>query len=212
MASEDTMAKKPVAVEDPEQDQEPGQGFDLNVWLAGATLPARTVMLSRDSGLRAEYDELEKKFLALQALVNREQERQLSSGEPDNEDQVVSDSLEAQYQVALAMQDVIGRMQEDQLTVRVRACSGDELDKIRMKFPEDADEDERILACIHVGGSVKGSPLSRKQWRELRNAVGERQFADVVRATFDVNGFGIGSSELIPVFPTAAAALLSRKD
>lgn len=206
MKNDDARVKDLAVVEDSEQEQ----GFDLDKWLAGVTLPARTVTLNRDSGLRAEYDQLEQKFLALQVTASREQEARLSTGAPADADEE-SGPLAEQYEVALAMQDVIARMQDNPLTVRVRAVNGAELDKIRKKFPESENEEERVMACIHVGGTIGGSAVSRKQWRDLRNAVGERQFADVVRATYDVNGFGVESS-VLPDFPAAAAALLASKD
>lgn len=190
---------------------EPDQAaFDFDEWLAGASLPARTVTLFRDSGLRAEYDELEQRFVALQALVNREHEAELGGGAASSEQKVAA-SLTEQYEVALAMQGLIARMQQHQVRVRVRACSGDEIEEIRKKYPDFEDEEKRIMACVHTGGSIEGVELSRKQWRSLRNSVGERQFADVVRATLEVNGFGDASPAELPEFPAAAAALLATK-
>lgn len=178
--------------------------FDIEEWLSGASLPARTVRVFQKAGLRAEYDRLEQRFLDLQMQLNEDFEAK--GGVEDTLAEL--GPLGEQYEVALEMRRVWEELRDGELWIKVRACTGDEIAKIVDKLD---DEEARVLESVRIGGTVHGKPLSATGWKKLRNAIGERQFRDVVATTMEVNGYST-SFQVMPDFLAGASAALKTKE
>lgn len=182
-------------------DADPAE-FSLDEWLSGATLPARSVKVYRDAGLRAEYDELEQRFLLLGMQVGDEDHvtKDATLGETTPEVE--------QYEVAVQMKDLIERMESSALVVKVRALSIDEMEKVNRDLGSKASVNDRALAMIAAGEVFP--KLGIEGWKKLRNAIGEAQFGRIADAASDANGFT--GSQVMPDFSPAASALLTTRE
>jgi len=170
--------------------------FDIEEWLSGASLPARTVKIYRDAGLRAEYDALEQKFLLMQSQVNLDDD--------DKDDSLgVSPQVQELYDVAKQLQKLMARLEDSALPVKVRALTGDEDKKI---VESKVKGDKAAYARLAV--AVTYPKLPADGWARMRQGIGEVQFADICNALSELAGFASGG-QVMPDFSPGLSALLS---
>lgn len=172
--------------------------FDIEEWLSGASLPARTVTVYRDAGLRAEFDQLEQRFLLLQSQINTDDNRDDSLGVTQVESQA--------FDVARQLQELLARLESSALKVKVRALTHDEDSKIvESKVKGDKAAYERLAVAVTY------PKLSPSQWAQMRNAIGEVQFAEICEALSELAGFTSGG-QVMPDFSPGLSAALSTKE
>lgn len=178
-------------------DADPAE-FDIEEWLSGASLPARTVKIYQNAGLRAEYDTLEQRFLLLQSQVSADDNRDDSLGLTATESEA--------FDVAKELQALLGRLESSALKVKVRALTHDEDTKItESKVKGDKAAYERLAVA------VTQPKLTPSQWAKMRNAIGEVQFAEICAALSELAGFTSGG-QVMPDFSPGLSALLSTKE
>jgi len=175
--------------------------FDIDEWLAGASLPARTVKIYQDAQLRAEYDALEQRFLVLKVQV----------GVGEHPDEALSaTSAEAElFDVAKQMQDIITRLESSALLVKVRALTDDENEKIQKNLKK-ANITGRAAAYERMAVAVTYPKLRPADWGRMRQKIGEVQFSEITDALVELAGFTAGG-QVMPDFSRAASELLSTK-
>lgn len=179
-------------------DADPAE-FDIEEWLSGASLPARTVKIYRDAGLRAEYDELEGKFLMLQAQVNLE--------EDDHDDALgVSEDESRLFDAAKQLQALLAKLEKSALPVKVRALTHDEDKKVE---ESKAKGDKAAYARLSI--AVTFPKLPADGWARMREAIGEVQFAEICAALSELAGFTSGG-QVVPDFSPGLSAALSTKE
>lgn len=176
--------------------------FDIEEWLAGASLPARTVKVYKDAGRRAEYDALEQRFLLLQSQVD------LDDDKGDRALGVTQDEAEL-YELAKQMQRLLSELEKSALRVKVRALTHDEDEKIKahlekQKITGDPAAYERLSVAVQY------PKLSPTDWGRMREAIGEVQFDAISVALVELAGFTSGG-QVMPDFSREASALLSTK-
>lgn len=178
-------------------DADPAE-FDIEEWLSGASLPARTVTVYRDAGLRAEYDAIEQKFLLLQSQI---------SGDEDRDDSLGLTATESEaFDVAKELQALLGRLESSALKVKVRALTHDEDTKItESKVKGDKAAYERLAVAVTY------PKLTPARWAQMRNAIGEVQFAEICAALSELAGFTSGG-QVMPDFSPSLSELLKTKD
>lgn len=184
-------------------DADPAE-FDIEEWLSGASLPARTVTIYQNAGLRAEYDALEQKFLLAQSQLNFDDDK------AQDVSLAVSAPEAALFDLAKKMQQMLSELEKSALRVKVRAITRDEELKVqedtkKRKLDGDHAGYERLsIAAIHP-------PLNPEGWKRMRQAIGEVQYADIATAVSELAGFVTGG-QVMPDFSPNLSALLSTKD
>lgn len=192
------MATKPKPKSSFGIDADPAE-FNIEEWLSGASLPARTVKIYRDAGLRAQYDALEQKFLLMQSQVNLDD---------DTKDEAlgVPDDLAELHDVAKQLQKLLARLEESALPVKVRALTHDEDKKIvESKVKGDKAAYERLAVAVIY------PKLSPAEWAQVREAIGEVQFGEICSALSELAGFTSGG-QVMPDFSPGLSALRSTKE
>jgi len=173
--------------------------FDIEEWLSGASLPARTVKIYRDAGLRAEYDALEQRFLMQQSQVNLDRD--------DADDSLGVTAAESKlFDLAKQLQKLLAELEKSALPVKVRALTHDEDSKV---VESKAKGDQAAYKRLAV--AVTHPKLPAEGWARMREAIGEVQFAEICAALSELAGFTSGG-QVMPDFSPSLSALLSTKD
>jgi len=188
-------------------DADPAE-FDIEEWLAGASLPKRSVKIYRDAAARSRLDELADEFEALGRKAGEEGESATSERALDE-----SGPLAKQYEVAVEMDSIIKATEASAIWVRVRALTSDEMLKIQGKKLDDLKLYPEILAVTGriVSDDREAPAMTAAKWTAFRNKIGEKQFRKIVAAVDDSSGFG-GSEQVMPDFSPDVSALLSTKE
>lgn len=184
-------------------DADPAE-FDIEEWLSGASLPARSVKIFQDGAARARLDKLAEEFEALGRKAKEEAENGSDSTLDDG------GALAAQYDVARRMEAIIEETEASCVWVRVRALTSDEFAKLQKRnIPDDALY-SHILAVSGrvVSGDREAPAMTAAQWTKFRNKVGDKQFRKIVSAVDDASGWD-GSGQVMPDFSPDVSALLS---
>ena len=159
--------------------------FDLEGWLADAHLPEATVRVNK-------YGHLAARLADLQA----QHDKALRS---DAADVRLSSKRGAAYPIAQEIEKVRAEMESGWLTIRLRALTGEELDRVN-KAKDSGAKTLRSLSIQAVEPS-----LTEAQAKALREAIGVGQWTDLVTVASEV-AFG---KVVTPDFSASVSATLA---
>lgn len=181
--------------------------FDIDAWMDGATQPSRSVIVYRDAGARAEFDELEHQYRKLNA-GRAQQSSDDARGEATLAD--VTDYDGQLMEIADRMQEVYERLEQGALTIKVRGATEDEHADAAAAAGTSKDSGRQFIYELLARVAVQPANLSPEKWQQMRNRIGMKQFDLVVDAMNDACGFG-GSDGVMPGFSPSALAGLATK-
>lgn len=164
--------------------------FSIDDWISGATRPEDVVTLSSKGHEYGQYKALELELLRSQKVTD---------DNPD--DRLVSTSSHEPVRIATEMADLAKVIDSGRHPFRLRGIGGPDL-KAMQAETEDMDDDEKsahmlALCCIDP-------VLTPTQWNNLRVAIGEGQYTQVIRAA---NRVSFGEAVGAPFSVAASVAL-----
>ena len=167
------------------KDEQATEAFDIEAWLSDAHLPETTVRVNK-------YGHLAARLADLQA----EHDAALRS---DAADVRLSSKRGAAYPIAQEIEKVRAEMESGWLTIRLRALTGEELDRVN-KAKDSGAKTLRSLSIQAVEPS-----LTEAQAKVLRDAIGVGQWTDLVTVASEV-AFG---KVVTPDFSASVSATLA---
>lgn len=169
--------------------------FDVEAWIAGRTIPTRTVRVTNDPGLQMRFALLETELR--QALDAGNGKPRVPGARAGARPDTVADQVRAKMRALLA------ETEASWATITVRAVTPAE----SAELSQEPTRIGVIVASLTVAGTLNGVALDRDGWARVLDAIGVTQTLSVEAALNECAG-----AVVTPDFSERASSLLDGDD